>query len=181
MSVAFLSERKRIPLVARALVTLSKIHPKLALEWIHIGGGNEAILLEIQEIISLLPDNFKVHLAGNFTNAQIFEFYQDNRDVDAFINVSTSEGKPVSIMEAQSFGIPVIATNVGGMAEIVNNKNGYLLSPNPSEEEVAMAIYNLLDINNRKEKSKKAYQTWQEQYNAKENYRAFANFLVDLN
>ena len=31
-----------------------------------------------------------------------------------FLNVSSSEGVPVSIIEAMSFGIPCIATNVGG-------------------------------------------------------------------
>lgn len=41
--------------------------------------------------------------------------------------MSDSEGIPVSIMEAMSFGIPVIARNVGGMSEIVNEENGLLL------------------------------------------------------
>ena len=45
------------------------------------------------------------------------------------MNVSESEGIPVSIMEASSFGIPVIATNVGGVGEIVENGyNGLLLN-----------------------------------------------------
>ena len=44
--------------------------------------------------------------------------------VDLFLTVSANEGIPVSIMEAQSFGIPVIATDVGGISEIVNNVNG---------------------------------------------------------
>ncbi|NCO54621.1 MAG: glycosyltransferase, partial [Bacteroidetes bacterium] len=47
--------------------------------------------------------------------------------VDLFINVSESEGIPVSIMEALSAGIPVIATNVGGTNEIVNNDVGFLI------------------------------------------------------
>ena len=34
-------------------------------------------------------------------------------DFDLFVNMSLSEGIPVSIMEAISFGIPIIATNVG--------------------------------------------------------------------
>ena len=59
-----------------------------------------------------------------------------------FINVSSTEGIPVSIMEAMSFGIPVIATAVGGTPEIVNNENGYLLSKDPSAKELAEVIQN---------------------------------------
>jgi len=43
----------------------------------------------------------------------VLNYYASN-PVDVFINTSSSEGLPVSIMEAMSFGIPVIATNVGG-------------------------------------------------------------------
>ena len=48
-------------------------------------------------------------------------------DFDLFVNMSLSEGIPVSIMEAISFGIPIIATNVGGNAEIVNDETGVLI------------------------------------------------------
>ncbi|MFR4320263.1 MAG: glycosyltransferase [Blautia massiliensis (ex Durand et al. 2017)] len=45
------------------------------------------------------------------------------------MNVSSSEGIPVSIMEATSFGIPGIATDAGGTKEIIRDKeNGVLLS-----------------------------------------------------
>ena len=45
--------------------------------------------------------------------------YYKNNIIDIFINLSASEGIPVSIMDAISFGIPCIATNVGGTGEIV--------------------------------------------------------------
>ena len=45
----------------------------------------------------------------------------------AFINVSSSEGVPVSIMEAMTFVISVITTDLGGNTEIVNEQNGWLL------------------------------------------------------
>lgn len=58
-----------------------------------------------------------------------------------FINVSSSEGLPVSIMEACSFGIPIIATNVGGTAEIVQaGVNGILLKEQFETEVLKQAI-----------------------------------------
>ena len=51
-----------------------------------------------------------------------------------------SECVPVSIMEAQSFGLPVIATDVGGTREVMTNTNGILLSSYPTIAEVADAM-----------------------------------------
>ena len=57
--------------------------------------------------------------------------------MDYFINLSDSEGIPVSIMEAMSVGIPIIARDVGGNREIVTNNNGCLLEG----DEINLTIY----------------------------------------
>ncbi|NJK95527.1 MAG: glycosyltransferase [Bacteroidales bacterium] len=46
-----------------------------------------------------------------------------------FLNTSLSEGVPVSVMEALSFGLPVIATDVGGTGELINDEVGMLINP----------------------------------------------------
>jgi L-malate glycosyltransferase len=49
---------------------------------------------------------------------------------DAFIMSSRSEGLPVSLLQAFSIGLPVIVTDVGGMAEVVRlAKAGFTVSP----------------------------------------------------
>lgn len=54
---------------------------------------------------------------------------------DLFVNPSYSEGLPTSILEAGAMELPVIATNVGGTSEIINNgKNGLLFSPKDYNE-----------------------------------------------
>ena len=61
------------------------------------------------------------------TNEEVMEYYKNNL-VDLFVNMSESEGLPVSMMEAMSFGVPVIAPDVGGIKEIVDENSGWLLS-----------------------------------------------------
>jgi len=54
---------------------------------------------------------------------------------DIFIQPSLSESFGVSILEAMSFGLPVISTTVGGIPEIIQNgETGLLISPGNPEE-----------------------------------------------
>ncbi len=48
---------------------------------------------------------------------------------DALILPSYTEGLPISVLEALSYGKPVITTPVGGLPEVINKKNGYLFLP----------------------------------------------------
>ena len=51
-------------------------------------------------------------------------------NADIFILPSYNEGMPMSVIEAMSFGLPVIATNVGGIPEIIKHeKTGFLIEP----------------------------------------------------
>lgn len=43
------------------------------------------------------------------------------------------ENLPTAIIEAFSFKVPVIASEIGGIPELVNNQNGYLFKPNKNE------------------------------------------------
>lgn len=55
------------------------------------------------------------------------------RDVDLLILTSINEGTPVSIIEAQRIGKPVISTDVGSVREIVSiGKSGYVVDYDPS-------------------------------------------------
>ena len=81
---------------------------------------------------------------------------------DVFVLPSLSEGFPVVSLEAMASGLPIIATNVGGLPEVVQNgENGFLIEPRNSEE-IAEKILLILRDNrlrerisrNNKEKSK---------------------------
>jgi len=55
------------------------------------------------------------------------------RDLSCFVLSSLNEGLPVSIIEAQASGIPVVATDVGGVSELVSKETGILVPPkNPN-------------------------------------------------
>ena len=148
---------KRVDLIIESLSLLENQN----YEWIHFGNG--PLLNKVIELAKEKGINAK--FPGYLANKDVLDFFENN-PIDIFINLSTTEGIPVSIMEAFSCGIPVIATNVGGTSEIVNNKNGILLPSTPTAEEVARNIVPF--FNNEKSaitKRDEAYQTWNLKYN----------------
>lgn len=52
-------------------------------------------------------------------------------DVDLFVLMSDYEGLPMSIIEALSAGKPVVASNVGGISELLDGTNGYAVENDP--------------------------------------------------
>ena len=63
---------------------------------------------------------------------------------DVFVLSSRSEGFPVSVLEAMAAGLPVVATDVGGVAEAVEDGETGLLVPATDAEALARALERLL-------------------------------------
>lgn len=124
-------------------------------------------------ILNLYP-NLECLILGILPNNQIGEEYIKFKP-SLFINLSSSEGVPVSIMEAFSFGIPVIATDVGGTSEIVNNSVGSLVDADVDYKKIKNEIERL--IQSREEYSLNAYNQWKDLCNSENNYNKHYNFL----
>jgi len=178
ISCSVVIDRKRIDLIVKALSQLNEYD----IIWNHIGDGSE--LPEIKSLAEKLlgnKPNVKYEFLGYLSNDKIYEYYK-NESIDIFLNVSSSEGVPVAIMETMSFGIPAIATNVGATSEIVNQENGILLGTNPDIGEVKSAIdkFYYMDKETFNTYRRSAYYTWKENYNAEKNYPAFINEVMNL-
>ncbi|MBO7455734.1 MAG: glycosyltransferase family 4 protein, partial [Paludibacteraceae bacterium] len=63
---------------------------------------------------------------------------------DAFVLPSNYENAPVVLSESLAKGVPIIATRVGGIPEMVNETNGMLVNPG-NDEELAQAMNAMLD------------------------------------
>lgn len=166
---------KRVKLIAESLSHIKDY----SIEWMHFGEGKLEADLKLK--IESLGENIYVDLRGWIPNKAIYEAYKAFHP-HLFINVSSSEGIPVSIMEAMSLGIPALATNVGGNKEIVNDENGRLISVDVTAREVADEIIRFIKLSELewKQFSDSAYKTWKEQYNADRNYKEFADELLEL-
>lgn len=177
VSCSSLKPIKRVHLIAEALA-LIKSKGINDIVWSLIGDGPE--LDRIISIIKKFNLNNQVEIIGRIPNEKVIEFYKTTY-CDLFVNVSESEGLPVSIMEVISFGIPVIATDVGGTREIVDNSCGTLLPQDISSRDLASSIewYYSLDDKMLQKYRINARIKWEKQFNAENNYKNFILSIAD--
>lgn len=162
-SCANLIPLKRIHLIAEALQMVNR-----PVEWVHIGDGPE--MHRIQSIAEKLPLHISCNFRGSCPNSEVISYYQSH-PVDVFINCSEIEALPVSIMEAMSFGIPCIGTDVGGVSEIINTENGWLLHKEFNPVELARILEEIDTLDTSRRVSAQMMQ--RTFFNAQTNYGTF--------
>ena len=118
-------------------------------KWTFYGEGT--LLPNLTKMVKELGLEKNILFAGNVDNSYLMDLYK-SRKIDLFVQNSINrfniyEGIPVSIMEAMSYEIPVIASDCGGTNELVNEESGILI-PMGDAQATFNAIYNL--INNHK-------------------------------
>lgn len=178
VSCCHISPVKRVDLLARSLALLEKSGTKLV--WTHFGGGDglEELKAYAAEHLGFMECRFP----GEVKNQELMEYYQNN-PADCFVNTSSSEGLPVSIMEACSFGIPVVATDVGGTAEIVREgRTGFLLPAEFTPEQLAEKLSRLTGMAEEERAGLRGgcRALWRENFCAPVNYERFAREIADL-
>jgi len=173
-SCSSVNEIKRLHLLVDALASIKDIH----IRWIHIGDGPELRNIR-QRAASSINANVECCFIGRLSNDKVQEFYSKN-SIDLFVNVSRLEGLPVSIMEAMSYSIPCMATNVGGTKEIVNNNNGILLDADISPIALSTEIIRFLQFDNshKEEMQISAFNDWRNKFNADKNISVFYTKMI---
>lgn len=172
ISVSNLVTLKRVDLIFQVLQKVN-----LTVIWHHFGDG--PLNHELNELIKTRRKGLEVILHGFVDNSSLMAFYK-SQSIDLFINLSTSEGLPVSIMEALSFGVPVIATDVGGTSELVNNQVGKLVKIDMPLSELARCIESHLTANaeDTDRCRKNARKAFEEKVSAEKNYGSFYEKLT---
>lgn len=130
------------------------------------GKGVFDLLEVLYEHHKIFKDHLVLHIGGNGKTEKLLKLIEDYKlgdmvryegfvsganketllnNCDAFILPSYAEGLPVSILEAMSYGKPILSTPVGGIPEIVkDNINGILFLPG-DKENMCKSICRLLD------------------------------------
>ena len=170
VSCASLIPTKRVDLVPRVLASVGR-----PVRWVHFGDGPERG--RVEAAAAQLPDMVSWTMAGHVDNSAVLDFYR-TQPVDALLSLSTSEGLPVSMMEALSFGVPIVAVGVNGVPEIVTPQTGVLLSEGAGPDEMCAGLARALDRDRFDRNAIRAF--FAERFDARTNYNRFADALIDL-
>ena len=118
---------KGVQYLVRAMKRVHDTIPDARL--IIIGDGTERAMLEA--LSTHLGIQNHVQFGGEVPHEKVLSFMQQ---ADVFVLPSLSEGFPMVIIEALACGLPVIASRVGGVPEIITNEaNGYLVEAKDTE------------------------------------------------
>jgi glycosyltransferase involved in cell wall biosynthesis len=148
---------------------------EFAVKWVHFGDGTD--LDKVKKCIETNTNkNVVCEIKGRISNTELMKYYSENH-IDLFINLSLSEGLPVSIIEAISFGIPVIATNVGGTSEIVNDITGILVDVKDTSDKIVNQI-KLVENKTKFFNREEIRSYFLENFRAEKNYKIFIKELI---
>lgn len=172
---------KRVEYIIEALAALPK---EKKVVWHHFGDGTERWALEAKAREAFHEKkNIYWKFRGSVPNSKLDGLYRE-LGVQLFITTSSTEGGvPVTIQEAFAMGIPVIATAVGGIPElVVDGCTGYLLPENPAVSRITEAIlkFAALSSEEKRRMSGNARKMWQEKCVAEKNACRFTQMLKCL-
>jgi glycosyltransferase involved in cell wall biosynthesis len=120
-----------------AILAIKKLkEQQIFVHYTIIGGACEELYFMVNE----LGLNNSIKLLSNLSFEEVRNYLNE---VELFVLPSVEEGIANAALEAMALGIPVITTDCGGMSEVVNNQNGWLV-PLRDEHAIADAILNYL-------------------------------------
>lgn len=145
-SLFFLGElrpEKGIELIIRSLVSVKKVFPNIHL---YIGGTG-IMEKELKDLTRELNIQDNVEFLG-FLKGEKYTYY---KSTDIYILPSYWENQPISILEAMASGTAIIASNVGGIPELIENgRTGFLFENNDISDLTQKIIILLSDEKFRK-------------------------------
>ena len=141
--VSNLSSVKDHKTLLNAIVEIKKAYPEI--KCVLVGDGY--MRGDLVRHVDRLKLNENVCFLGSRE-----DIYKILSIMDIFVLTSLMEGLPNAVLEAMACGLPVVATKVGGIPEIIENgRNGILLEPK-DHQSLALALITLIeDFSLRKE------------------------------
>ena len=154
--IARLSSVKGIDVLIKAMPDILNVFPRTQL-WI-VGEGPEEAALKRLAVRLNVGDRIVFKPIVNRTSVILPIF-------DIFVMPSIQEGLGLSVMEAQAAGIPVVASNVGGLPDVVDDgRSGILVTPGQSRALAEKIIFLLQNPSLAQSMAREARMTIQEKF-----------------
>ena len=139
-----LIEKKGVPVTMRAFAGFLKRYPNASLTI----AGEGPLLDQLQDLARKLKIDSRVSFSGFISQEKLREIYYASH---IFLHPSETgpdgnqEGIPNSMLEAMASGLPVFATEHGGIPEVIEHGVTGVLVPERDDEELAWALLNAVE------------------------------------
>jgi len=160
-----------IDILIKAFSILKKRNPAKQFMLLIVGEGTQR--QNLQNLVIELGLQDCVEFKGYIQPSGILEYLNQ---INIFVNLSRRESFGVSVVEALACNIPVVATSVGGLPEIVvHDQCGILVEPENIQQTAAAIESLVLDRNKRREFGKKGRARVEELYDWRKNIQTVLN------
>jgi glycosyltransferase involved in cell wall biosynthesis len=168
---------KGLPMLLKVWERIRGKHPNAGL--VLVGGGSLDIYnceAELREYVRTRNFEESVYFAGEVHN--VHAYLQAS---DIFVFPTEKEAFGISLIEAMACGLPVIATSVGGLKDILEHgKNGWVVRAG-DEDDLHQALHGMLsDPVLAESLGKAAWQTVQERYSTQHVTQAYVDLFKKL-
>lgn len=123
----------------RVLARLGERAPEATLV---MAGEDKGLREETRQLAERLGVADRVRFTGYLDRAGK---RREGEEAEIYLNTNRIDNMPVSVLEAGAMGIPVVATNVGGIPDLLEDGETALLVPDEDDDAMARAIQRLLD------------------------------------
>ena len=160
----------------RAFAALLQFHNNLKLTII----GDGYLRPKLESMVNDLGVGNFISFAGKISNNEVVGFLED---FDLFVMPSVSEGETfgVAAVEAMATGLPVVASDVGGLPEVVDDgKTGRLVKPGDVESLKDALEHYILSRDARIEHGRRGREKVEKEYNWQENAKLMAKLYENI-
>jgi len=156
----------RFALPKKQLQLLEALNHLQHIKWKICFAGDGPLLKEAQDYVQEMKLSDRVNFLGNCEDVTSLLFKSD-----LFILISDWEGLPLSILEAMRCGLPIIASDVGGVKEaVIQNENGFLIPKNDFKQLIEKLSYLLTDPLQRLKMGRRGRVIYEENFNFERMY-----------
>ena len=139
LAVATFERKKGLDVLLRAFADVRRAHPQVALALV---GRRADETPELRALCTRLGLDQDVEFFENVPHSQVHSFFER---AEIFCLPSRSEPFGIVLLEAGAFRLPVVASRVGGIPEIIDDGESGLLVPPDNPGALATAIARMLD------------------------------------
>ncbi len=174
LTIGRLIPRKGFQFLIRALPqVLENVSHNFEIEIV----GDGPYKIELLRLAEDLGVASHIHFSGSVPYSELLQKY---RDADLFILPSLAEGMPLVVLEAMGTGLPIVASRVQGIDELVaENINGALFDPG-NVDELANCLVKLINAGERRVEMGKASTERVKPYDWKHIADAYLNLYTDI-